>query len=216
LSNSWSQQAYVKASNTGAGDLFGNALALSADGATLAIGAYFEDSAVTGTTHDGNAIDDDNTRVNSGAVYIFDRNGTSWSQQAYIKASNTGAGDQFGNAISLSGDGNILAIGANLEDGSAVGINDTVQTDGALDSGAAYVFTRADDAWTQQSLIKAPNTGAGDDFGYAAALSNDGETLVVGAIQEDGDGRDAEDNAAVVGGDPTDNSVSNSGAVYIY
>jgi hypothetical protein len=212
----WAQEKYIKASNIGASDLFGNALALSADGATLAVGAYLEDSAVDDTEHDGSAAEDDNTRINSGAVYIFDRNGTDWSQQAYIKASNTGAGDQFGNALALSGDGNTLAVGGNLEDGSAVGVNDSVQTDGAIDSGATYVFTRTDDAWAQQSLVKAPNTGASDNFGYAVGLSNDGETLAVGAIQEDGDGLDDEGNPVVLGGDQTDNSVSNSGAVYIY
>jgi hypothetical protein len=80
---------YFKASNTGAGDFFGSSLALSADGNTLAVGAYLEDSAATGIG--GNQADDSAT--NAGAVYVFVRSGATWSQQAYVKASNTGAGD---------------------------------------------------------------------------------------------------------------------------
>ena len=83
---------YFKASNTGANDIFGVAVALSADGSTLAVGASGEDSNATGI--DGNL--NDNSASNAGAVYVFTRSGANWAQQAYIKASNTGAGDRFG------------------------------------------------------------------------------------------------------------------------
>jgi hypothetical protein len=58
---------YLKASNTGAGDLFGGSVALSADGNTLAVGAFDEDSAETGTAGTGA----DNSAPDSGAVYVF-------------------------------------------------------------------------------------------------------------------------------------------------
>jgi len=64
----WAQQAYVKASNAGASDLFGGSVALSGDGATLVVGAYFEASAATGI--DGNQAD--NTKMNAGAAYVFE------------------------------------------------------------------------------------------------------------------------------------------------
>jgi FG-GAP repeat len=92
------QVVYGKASNTGPGDVFGSFVALSGD--TLAIGAYGEASAATGVN--GNQADD--TSVNSGAVYVFVRTGTTWTQQAYLKASNSGAGDRFGVSVALSGD----------------------------------------------------------------------------------------------------------------
>ncbi|NCP78886.1 MAG: alpha/beta hydrolase, partial [Desulfuromonadales bacterium] len=111
----WSQQAYLKASNTEAGDYFGNAVSLSGD--TLVVGAYLEDSNAIGV--DGNQAD--NSASDSGAVYVFTRNGTTWSQQAYLKASNTEAGDLFGNAVSLSGD--TLVVGAYLEDSNAIGVD---------------------------------------------------------------------------------------------
>src|SRR5688572_2164602 len=124
--SAWSQQAYVKASNTGEagtadtfgeGDQFGFSLALSADGATMAIGALTEDSGASGI--DGNQAD--NGAAAAGAVYVFTRTGTRWSQQAYVKPSNIDAGDMFGYSVSLSGDGSVLAVGSFDEDGSGHG-----------------------------------------------------------------------------------------------
>src|SRR5205823_3209360 len=99
--NAWSQQAYIKASNTGEaavgdqlgdGDQFGFSIGLSADGNTLAVGAIGEDSGAKGINGDQS----DNSQQGSGAVYMFTRSGTTWSQQAYIKPSNTDANDLFG------------------------------------------------------------------------------------------------------------------------
>jgi cysteine-rich repeat protein len=99
---------YFKASNTGANDALGRSVALSGDGNTLAVGAWFEDSSATGIGGD-QASD---TAGNAGAVYVFARNGGVWTQQAYVKASNTGADDHFGWSVALSGDGRTLAVGA--------------------------------------------------------------------------------------------------------
>ncbi len=152
----WSQQAYVKASNTGANDLFGCSVALSADGSTLAVGAYGEDSAATGINGDQTS----NAAADSGAVYVFTRTGTTWSQQAYVKASNTGAGDYFGISVALSADGSTLAVGALHEDSAATGINGDQTSNAAASSGAVYVFTRTGTTWSQQAYVKASNTGA--------------------------------------------------------
>jgi hypothetical protein len=102
----WTQQAYLKAPNTGAGDLFGYSVALSGD--TLAIGAPNESSGATGVNPASGQAD--NSAIQAGAVYVFVRTGTTWTQQAYLKASNTGAGDLFGWSVALSGD--TLAVGA--------------------------------------------------------------------------------------------------------
>ncbi len=127
---------HVKASNTGANDYFGISVALSADGATLAVGAYGEDSAGTGTTGTGT----DDLAPDSGAVYVFVRSAGTWSQQAYLKASNTGAGDAFGVSVALSADAATLAIGAYYEDSAGTGTAGTGADDLAQDSGAVYVF----------------------------------------------------------------------------
>jgi hypothetical protein len=195
----WQQEAYVKASNTGAGDFFGQGMALSGD--TLAIGAYGEDSAAQGV--DGNQTDD--SALESGAVYVFRRSGSTWQQEVYLKASNAGAGDQFGASVALSGD--TLAVGAQTEASAAQNVGGDQVDDSASSSGAAYVFRRTGTTWQQAAYVKASNTEEQDSFGTSVALS--GDTLAVGATGEDSAARG-------VGGDQADNSILASGAVYVF
>ena len=185
----WTQQAYVKASNTGEagtadtfgeGDQFGFSLALSGDGATLAVGALTEDGGVAGIDGDGA----DNSAASAGAVYVFARTGGTWSQQAYLKPANIDAGDLFGYAVALTRDGSVLAVGAFDEDGSTRQINGPPDNR-ANGSGAAYVFTRAGRAWSQEAYLKPSNGEAQDAFGVDVALSVDGTTLLVGSLDED-------------------------------
>ena len=104
------------------------------DGDTLAVGAIQEDSSATGINGD----QADNSASDSGAVYVFTRDASGvWSQQAYVKASNTEARDFFG---SVAVDGDTLAVGANVEDSSATGIDGDQADNSAAGSGAAYVF----------------------------------------------------------------------------
>jgi hypothetical protein len=195
---SWLQQAYLKASNTGAGDRFGESVAISGD--TIVVGAPEEDSSANGVN--GNQLD--NLTVNSGAAYVFLRTGTTWSQQAYVKASNTGASDRFGDSVAISGD--TLLVGAPFEDSSANGINGN-QADNSVDAaGAAYVFVRNATSWSQQAYVKASKTG-GYSFGLTVALS--GNTAVVGARSESS-------SATGVNGNQNDNSAPASGAAYIF
>ena len=193
----WTQQAYIKASNAESGDHFGNNVALSNDGNTLAVAAYWESSAATGVN--GNAAD--NSLSQAGAVYIFTRSGGAWSQQAYLKASNTGNagggdapgdGDQFGTSLTISGDGNTVAVGAITEDSSASTINGNQEDDSAASAGAVYVFARTGTNWVQQAYVKAPTPAEftnGDLFGYSVSLTGDGNMLAVGVYDEGGSSR---------------------------
>ncbi|MCR9162571.1 MAG: hypothetical protein ACE37F_18960 [Nannocystaceae bacterium] len=195
----WSQAAYIKASNPGAHDRFGRSLAMSED--TLVVGASGEDSAAAGVNGDETS----NAADSSGAVYVFERSGDSWAQQAYIKASNPGFDDGFGFAVTLSGE--TLAVGAYGEGSSATGV-DADQTDDSLQfAGAVYVFERTGGSWAQQAYLKASTTGDSDHFG--ASLSIDGDTLAVGAHGESS-------NAMGLGGDESDESASNAGAVFLF
>ncbi len=109
------QQAYLKASNTDVDDYFGITVAVSGD--TVVVGANRERSNATGVNGNGS----DNSALFAGAAYVFVRSGTSWTQQAYLKASNTGAGDNFGRSVAVSGD--TVVVGAEGEDSSATGVN---------------------------------------------------------------------------------------------
>jgi hypothetical protein len=193
----WSQSAQLKASNAEAGDLFGAELALSGD--TLAVSAIGE--AGSGVNDD----ESDNSDPNSGAVYVFTRSAGEWTQDAYLKASNTGAGDLFGGAVALDGD--TLVVGAPGEDSAAVGVGGSQVNNSAESSGAAYVFTRADGFWTQTAYLKASNADLGDRFGFSVALASG--VVAVGAIGEASAALD-------IDGFEADNSVPASGAVYIF
>ena len=199
----WIQQAYIKASNTGAGDSFGYAIALTGDGSTLAVGATGEDSNATGI----GGSQTNNAAPAAGAVYTFTRTGTAWTQQAYIKASNTNRGDLFGGSVTLSADGSTLAVGAVGEDSAATGVNGDQASNAVLEAGASYVFARAGNAWTQQAYVKASNTSSTQQFGWSVALSPDGAVLAVGA--------EAEDCAAIgINGGSCTTAATASGAVY--
>ena len=209
----WLQQAYVKASNPGAADLFGSSVVLSGDGNTLAVAAHFESSAATGVNGDEN----DDSIPQAGAVYVFTRTGNTWSQQAYIKAANTGRagvqdelgdGDQFGYALALSTDGDTLAVGAITEDSNSRAFNENQQDDSLDASGAVYVFTRSGETWSQQAYLKASNSERGDLFGFAVALSADGTTLVASSYDEDGGTR-------LING-PDNNLRNASGAMFVF
>jgi hypothetical protein len=202
------QVAYVKASNPGEEDHFGHSIALSGDGTTLAVGAPMESSGARGINGKG----EDESGDSSGAVYVYSRSGTGWTQQAYLKASNAGSDDQFGFAVTLSGDGNTLAVSAPYEDSAATGINGNQADNSMPNSGAVYVFSRSRSTWSQQAYVKASNTGEkdeGDEFGYSVALSVDGNTLAVGAIGEDS-------AAKGINGNQADNSANGAGAVYVF
>ena len=79
----------------------------------------------------------DNSASNAGAVYVFVRSGSTWTQQAYLKASNTDANDFFGYSVALSGD--TLAVGAYREDSAATVVNGDEADNSASEAGAVYV-----------------------------------------------------------------------------
>ncbi len=191
----FAQRHYLKASNTGSNDLFGYSIAL--DGDTLAVGAYLEDSYAKGI--DGDQTD--NSADGSGAVYVFTRQGGSWSQQAYIKGGMTASGRQFGRALALRG--NVLVVGAPFDSH----IDSNPASGRATDSGAVHVFRRHTGIWKEEAYLKADNAAPGDLFGISVAL--DGDRLAVGAHMEDS-------AASGVGGDGSDDGMENSGAAYVF
>jgi hypothetical protein len=187
--SSFGAPVYVKASNTGKSDQFGKAVAAS--GNTFAVGAPFEDSTGTGPA----------ARA-PGAVYVFERGPSGWSQQAFLKPSNAASVDRFGWSLALNGD--VLAVGA-VREGDAI----------TPRSGAVYVFVRQGQHWTQQAYIKASNADGDDWFGESVALSGMGrwfsdedseDVLVVGADGEDSSSREVQ----------SDNNLLRAGAAYVF
>ena len=200
VETNWGQVAYLKASNTEANDDFGT-VAVSGDGNTIAVGAIGEGSNATGVNGDQT----NNLASQSGAVYIFTTDGTTWRQEAYLKASNTDVQDGFGYSVSLSADGSMLAVGANGEDSAATGAEGDQTDNSAGNSGATYVFQRTQAGWSETAYLKASNTHVAANFGNSVSLSGLGTTLAVGAPGERSNGSD-----------PSDESVTYAGAAYVF
>jgi len=195
----WTEQAMLKASNTEEGDKFGSAVTIAGD--TLMVGAMGEDSRATGI--DGNQ--DDNTARSAGAAYVFVRSGDSWSQQAYLKSSDMDSDDEFGRFLDISGE--TLVVGARGENSSATGVDGDDADDSFNSAGAAYIFVRSGDTWSQQAYLKASNTAPGARFGSSVSVS--GDIVVVGSNEEDS-------NATGVNGDQNNTLAIDSGAAYVF
>lgn len=198
-SDSAELQAVLAAAEQDVNDYFGFSIDVSGDRAVL--GAWHEDSNATGVNGDPT----DNSLTQAGCAYIFVRNGTTWVQEAYLKASNPDAGDQFGFAVAIDGD--TAVVSTRLEASAAQVINGDQADDSAPNAGAAYVFVRENGVWSQQAYLKASNAEAEDRFGFAVAL--EGDTLVVGAIDESS-------GATTVDGDASDNGTPLAGAAYVF
>ncbi|WPU63800.1 fibronectin type III domain-containing protein [Peredibacter starrii] len=204
----WSQEAYIKALDNESYDSFGMSVSLSGD--TLAVGGEYDDNNQNIITN-GPTFTSNNDLENSGAVHIYKRSGVNWAQEAYIKAPNATVWKQFGKVISLDGD--TLAVGMASEgspenvitNGSSASMDDS-----GFNVGAVYVFRKVSNEWAQEAYIKAGNSQNNDNFGHSVAL--DGNTLIVGADQEDSD------QVTITNGPTatTDNSMEDSGAVYVF
>lgn len=145
----WTFQAKLTASDGTPGDRFGHAVAI--DGDAILVGAHLAD---IGANED------------QGAAYVFTLSGDAWTEQAQLTAGNGAAGDEFGWSVSLSGD--TAFVGVNFR---PVG--------GQPRQGAAYIFTRNGNAWSEEERLSASDGAEGDFFGESVAL--DAGTALIGA-----------------------------------
>lgn len=209
----WVHEAYIKASNSGAGDQFGTSIGLSGD--TLVVGSPEEDSDGTSIVSGAGTLTTVNDKFNSGASYIYRHTeGSGWSQEAAIKAANSQSNDYFGTSVAVSG--NLVVVGAWREDSNQTTITDVDNTasgeNSKLDSGAAYVYERRVTGWVLDAFIKGSELRMTDNFGGSVSIS--GNTIVVGAR-----GDDCNSNAITSSGNPVICSASplnESGAVYVF
>ncbi len=126
---------------------FGWAVALSDDGSTAVVGAP-----------DRNLL--------TGAVYVFTRSGSTWTQVAEFTAKSPKTFSEFGTALAVSHDGRTIVVGAPQENSFA---------------GAVYVFSRGASGWVQRSRLAVSDTPDFLGFGSSVAMGQDGQSLIVGA-----------------------------------
>ncbi|MBU2512364.1 FG-GAP repeat protein, partial [bacterium] len=120
-SATWVQDAYLKASNTGADDNFGYSVAVS--GELIVVGAYQEANNSTAIDNTDNGSITEVSTAYTGAAYVFKKDGENWVQDAYLKASNTGVNDNFGYSVAISGE--LIVVGTYLEDNSSTAIDNS-------------------------------------------------------------------------------------------
>lgn len=233
----WTQEAYLKPATTFFSTLFGSSVDISGDGNTLAVGAKGDTSIIVNTDNadsiDKALVQEAAALIGTGSTYVFTRSGTTWAQEAYLQASTLTAAGEFGGDVSLSKDGNTLAVGSFREASNAKGINGDEGDTSAVRAGAVFVYTRDNSVWTQRSYVKASNTDADDRFGLNVDLSGDGKTMAVGAHRESGRGyasatsSEASSDASSTSSsacsasstealDQCDNSANTAGAVYLF
>jgi hypothetical protein len=142
---SWTEEQKLVASDGALDDHFGVSVSLAGDRALL--GAYWDDSL-------------------RGAAYVFARDGSSWTEQQKLVASDGASGHRFGNSVSLGADRAL--IGAYANDSGR---------------GAAYVFVRSDGSWSEEQRLVASDGVSSDAFGWSVSLAAD--RALVGAHYDD-------------------------------
>ena len=146
------------ASDGGSGDGFGYGSAISQDGEVLVVGSPF---------WDGSGGSD------QGAVYVYDKNGDSWTQRgSVLTASDAGTNERYGTATAVNGDGSIIAVGAFWNNYK----------------GAVYVYEYINNSWSSKGSVVTPNDSGYHDGHVECSLSSDGTVLAVGALFWDGSG----------------------------
>ncbi|NJR41801.1 MAG: hypothetical protein HC767_03200 [Akkermansiaceae bacterium] len=171
---------------------FGYSVSIS--GERTVVGAVGEASG----SNDINGGQRKNGALRAGAAYVFARTttgsgtniSTNWSQQSYLKASNSQRGDFFGYSVCIHE--KRVIVGAPFH---------------ANQTGAAYIYETSGTKWKQKGLLKAKNAQNGDQFGKAVAIH--GETALVGAPFESS-------NAREVDGKATNNLAPKAGAAYLF
>jgi hypothetical protein len=167
LGSTWVQQTKLTAVDGTKGDAFGQSIAVS------------DDIIVVGAPHDG---DEKSNGKGSGSIYVFNRTGATWAQQAKLIAPDSEEGDLFGISVALCDD--TIIVGADLND------------EKAINAGAVYVFTRTGTQWRHQAKLMAADGAKTDIFGVRVALS--GDTALISARRDDDDVMGADAGSAYV------------------
>jgi hypothetical protein len=163
VGGSYVYQQEISASDKAVSDHFGRSVAISSDGTTIIVGSN----------------QDDDGASTQGSAYIFDWNGSTWSQTQKIVQSDTLANSEFGWSVAMSDDGTVAAVSAAYHDNPG----GTAVTNG----GAVYIFTKSGGTWSQTQKMYASDytTQANQSLGYNISMAGDGSMVVAGALYND-------------------------------
>jgi hypothetical protein len=152
--STWTQAQKLTASDGAASDNFGQSISISADHAI--IGAPFKDAEA----------------LHSGSAYVFELNGSTWTERQRLGASDADPGEYFGESVSISGDRAIVSAAWDDEK--------------ARYAGAAYLFELLGGSWVQKQKLVASDAAASAFFGSSVSVS--GDRAIIGAYTDDDKG----------------------------
>lgn len=158
--NNWTEAIRLVPSDATAESYFGESVAISGDGNTVAIGAHLADT----------------TSPDTGAVYIYRNINGTWVQSYKVMSTEVNTGDKFGLCVSLNSNGTLLTVAAESVSG------------GPSTSGGCYLFALTEAGWTQQSVLLSTDIEVGDGFASSSAISGDGSTIIMGSPNDDDGG----------------------------
>lgn len=147
----WIEEQKLAPADLSASDRFGEAVSVCGD--VAAISAHHQEGAGEQT----------------GAVYVFRFDGSTWTEEGKLTASDAAAFDHYGESVSVDRD--VIVIGSHFDDVGGIG------------SGSAYVYRFDGSTWQEEQKIIASDGAANDTFGNAASVSNN--TIIVGAQEDD-------------------------------
>lgn len=140
-------------------------VALSGDGRTAILGAQFTFSQVGHLDH-----------VRTGVAFVFRLGDDGWQEEAVLVGSDASSGDRFGTEVDVSGDGNVLVVGATYHSDDPL-----LAQRGGLYTGAAYVFVRdASGAWNEMTELRGEHDAV--LYGREVEISGDGNTLAISSF----------------------------------
>ena len=165
VGGSYVYQQEITASDKAANDQFGLSTAVSSDGTTIIVGT---------------PNDDPGGLSNQGSAYIFDWNGSTWSQTQNIVQSDALASGSFGYGVAISDDGTVAAVGAGYHDSQGT------------NNGAVYIFTKSGGTWSQTQKMYASDYASHTNqyLGLNISMAGDGSMVVAGAAYSDTGGTD--------------------------
>lgn len=153
----WTEETVLTASNMSASAYFGRGVAITSDGSRVAIGSYGASPSATSM---------------AGAVYVFSRSGTTWTQEAILTASDKAANDNLGIGLSINSDGSrIITTAYNASRNSISSI------------GKTYVFSRSGSTWSEEAGFLSSDGVANDKFGFYTLMSSTGLFAMTSSVQ---------------------------------
>lgn len=155
------KKSIIYSNNTRDQDKFGTSVVTSANGELVAVGA----------------IGDDTKGKSSGCVYIFTRKRKGWKEVVKLTRESQKDNSYFGSSLALNESGDLLAVGA-PSGNNIIGVQ-----------GEVYIYQRLNDQWTYRETLTSPNSSSENLFGYSLDFDETGNTLVVGAPNDNNEGR---------------------------